>query len=620
MRRQIWLLGTLLAFLWVVPATADSRFIVRTGLSAQGLLQLCPVPGKCTILVLDGPLNQLLLLTTPSIVDQTVFLTTLRNTPGILSAEADQLVSMVGGLNRVTTVPAGLSDRTLITYFGASVWNGYANQPAARIVRVSGAHGLGFSGTGIVADIDTGVDPNHPALKSVLLPGFDFTRNQPGGSELADFSYPAPAPCSSCQPAIVNQSSAAILDQSSAAILDGKAQYAAFGHGTMVMGVIHLVAPKAQLMPLKAFGSDGTGFLSDILRAIYFAVQNGARVINMSFDFKTNSPELTAALDYASRLSVISAASSGNDGKQMPPNPPVYPAALSSTVMGIASTGDLDARSSFSNFGDAIVWAAAPGEAIITTYPFSTYSAGWGTSFSAPFVSGTASLLLDKRANSTQVEAAAAVAHALPIGPGMGKGRLDIVQALQALTAGGTPDFSVSAAPSAATIAAGQSANYTIRVAPSGAFHQTVTLGCSGAPAAATCTISPSSVTLDGTDSATVTVSVMTTARSVLPSAPGGRFTPPVFPLFTKICLAWLLVCVLVYKSNRASRHGIGLSAAITLLVAVLFACGAGCGGGSYGPYVPPSITGTPAGTSTITITGTSTAASHATTVNLIVN
>jgi len=44
-------------------------------------------------------------------------------------------------------------------------------------------------------------------------------------------------------------------------------------------------------------------------------------------------------------------------------------------------------RSSFSNYGDAVVWVAAP-ESIVTTYPFSTYAAGWGTSFSAPFVSG----------------------------------------------------------------------------------------------------------------------------------------------------------------------------------------------------------------------------------------
>ena len=72
---------------------------------------------------------------------------------------------------------------------GGTVWNGYANQPASQIVRVSDAQSqFGVTGGGIVADIDTGVDPTHPALQSVLLPGYDFTRNQPGGSELTDAS------------------------------------------------------------------------------------------------------------------------------------------------------------------------------------------------------------------------------------------------------------------------------------------------------------------------------------------------------------------------------------------------------------------------------------------------
>jgi subtilisin family serine protease len=225
---------------------------------------------------------------------------------------------MVGRQNSVPTrLPDGLLlDRSPVNYFNTNVWNSYANQPAAQIVRLAEAqYTFQVTGSGIVADIDTGVDPNHPALQPVLLPGYDFSRNQAGGSELTDFASPPPPPCPNCQPAIVNQSSAAILDQSSAAILDGNAQYAAFGHGTMVMGVIHLVAPKAQLMPLKAFRLDGTGFLSDILRGLYYAVQNGANVINMSFDTQTNSPEFSKALDYSNGQRVISAASAGNDGE-----------------------------------------------------------------------------------------------------------------------------------------------------------------------------------------------------------------------------------------------------------------------------------------------------------------
>src|SRR5207253_6832984 len=151
------------------------------------------------------------------------------------------------------------------------------------------------------------------------------------------FTSCPPPPCPNCSPAKVNQSTAAVLDQSTAAVLDGS-PYAAFGHGTMVMGIIHLVAPTAQLLPLNAFHVDGTAALSDILRASDAGVQNGANAINMSFDIKTSSTELQKALDYANQQGVMCAASAGNDGVQEI----VYPAALQSDVMGVASTSDQD--------------------------------------------------------------------------------------------------------------------------------------------------------------------------------------------------------------------------------------------------------------------------------------
>src|SRR6266481_1214061 len=429
----MWIAGALLALLWTTPALADNRFIVRSTLGSNALGQFCLLQNCTVVGALDGSLNQVFLLTTPTSVDPTTFLDLLLITPGIVDAELDQVISMVGGLNVVTIPPPGLTDNPPANYFGTKVWNGYANQPASTIVHVQDAQNtFDVVGKGIVADIDTGVDPGHPALTSALLPGYDFTRNQVGGSEMPDFASPAPPPCPNCQPAVVNQSSAAILDQSSAAILDGNFQYAAFGHGTMVMGVIHLVAPKAQLLPLKAFRSDGTGFLSDILRAIYYAVQNNASVINMSFDTATNSAELKNALDYANQLSVVCVASAGNDGTPAPPNF-VYPAALQIDVMGVASTSYLDTRSIFSNYGNPIVWVAAPGEAIITTYPFSTYAAGWGTSFSAPFVSGGVALIQSLRPDINESSAASALAHAQFVGPDMGNGRLDLVMALSAL-------------------------------------------------------------------------------------------------------------------------------------------------------------------------------------------
>src|SRR3989442_6312229 len=69
--------------------------------------------------------------------------------------------------------------------------------------------------------------------------------------------------------------------------------------GSMVAGIIHLVAPAAQIMPLKAFEADGTAHLFDILRAIYYAVDHGAKVINMSFSTEQRSAEMKRAINYA---------------------------------------------------------------------------------------------------------------------------------------------------------------------------------------------------------------------------------------------------------------------------------------------------------------------------------
>src|SRR6266851_6184516 len=275
MKRRARLAGVLVAMLWATPAKADTGIIIRTTGGLSALQVFCSLPlSPCTIIggPLDGTLSQVFLVTTP--LNPTTFISLLGQTvgglTGFLDAEVNQLLSLVDLSSLVPTPisPTLMSDRSSTPYPTGSTtqtaWNSYVNQPAASIVGVQNAQKtFNVTGSGIVADIDTGVDPNHPVLQPVLVPGdgYDFTRNQPGGSELNDLpptdfpTYPPPA-CSATSgpsPAQVNQSSAAILDQSSAAILDGNSQYKAFGHGTMVMGIIHLVAPTAQLMPLKAF-------------------------------------------------------------------------------------------------------------------------------------------------------------------------------------------------------------------------------------------------------------------------------------------------------------------------------------------------------------------------------
>ena len=412
-------------------ASPQPGVIVRTNLGLGGLKLTCLLNGCNVVGNLDGNVQQVFLVRSTRGLLPNLLAGVLQLVPGIIDAEPDQVLAVPPNptsQSASNNPPPGLWDTTPVNYYGATVTDGYVNQPAAQIIQISQAHSnFNLSGAGIVADIDTGVDPNHPAFQGVLLPGYDFTRNQPGGSEMNDVSMSAPPPCGSCPAAYVNQHTAAMLDQHTASMLDGTA-YEAFGHGTMVMGVIHLVAPTAQLLPLKAFSANGNGSLSNILAAIYYAVQNNANVINMSFDMTQGSTELTDAINYANKNHVICVASSGNDGA----NEMVYPAGLQN-VMGVASTNNQDQRSSFSNYGNQIVWVAAPGEGVITTYPFGLYAAGWGTSFSSPFVAGTADLILNMQPNDSQNQVASGIANAKFIGLNMGYGRLNVNWALTAL-------------------------------------------------------------------------------------------------------------------------------------------------------------------------------------------
>jgi subtilisin family serine protease len=421
--RVLW---AFLAFfgLWSSPAVADNRFIVRAPSGLLSLQQVCLALGCNISGGLDGSLDKLFLVTVPGFIDPNAFLQTLRGQPGVTHVELDALLKVMQAT--AAAPPSGLSDNTPVDYFGVTVIHGYVSQPAITIVRLPDTQTtFSVSGAGTVAVIDTGVDPTHPVLQSVLVQGYDFTRNIAGSaSELPDVNQSSNG--SGASPARVNQSSVAILDPASALNL-GQPQYQAFGHGTMVSGIVHLVAPTAHIMPLKAFKADGTGYLSDILRAIYFAVQNGARVINMSFSFSTYSHEAASAIKFATRHQVICVASAGNDGKEEI----VYPAALSD-VMGVASTTNNDTLSTFSNYGENLVWVAAPGEGIITTYPFGTFGAGWGTSFSAPFVSGAAALLLNVSTNFNESSAERSLAHAVWISPDLGNGRVDLYLALGA--------------------------------------------------------------------------------------------------------------------------------------------------------------------------------------------
>jgi subtilisin family serine protease len=420
-----FLLVTFMFFVFVQQAKADYQVIVRADAGLSVIQPVCALLLCKVVRGLDGTLGQVFLVSVPSLINPTTFLQSVQIQIGISNAELDIGIKLTQPFINDLSVPA-LVDTQPVSYFGATVWSGYANQPASQVIELPKARSsYNVLGSGTVGVIDTGIDANHPALRGVVVPGYDFTRNTGGiPSDLSDLTEPVSPTIDGQSTVRVNDSEAAVLDEPTATVLR---RYGAFGHGTVVSGVIHLVAPQARIMPLKAFRADGTGSLSDVIRAVYYGTQNGARILNMSFSTPTNSKELKRALDIATAHRVISVASAGNDGQPIL----VYPAALEN-VMGVASTNYFDQRSSFSNYGTPLVWVAAPGEAIVSPYPFGTYTASWGTSFSAPFVSGVASLLLSIMPDSNQSQAAAAISNARALGPDIGYGRLDVYKAIGA--------------------------------------------------------------------------------------------------------------------------------------------------------------------------------------------
>lgn len=154
------------------------------------------------------------------------------------------------------------------------------------------------------------------------------------------------------------------------------------------------------------------------------------------------------------------------------------------------------------------------------------------------------------------------------------------------------------------TVASGQVANYSVSVSPQSGFNQAVALACSGAPPQSTCMITPSSVTLDGSHAAPVTIAVVTAGSSAALNTPlGGSRTHLLLALAMLGGVFGFLAMPGTVKAQRKRRtQFLGRLFVFCLVSVVLMmpACGGGSGGGG--------TTGggeTPTGTYNVTVTGT---------------
>ena len=286
-KKQILVWLALAALLAVCPVSAavQDEYILRC--SPTAVTAVVSRHAMTLIRPLQDPAYGIYLVRGPAGAPLAQYLSEVSADPDVAAVEPNMAVVVPENppglqLNQSTApILNALANPMFARFFGTPVLSSYVNQPAAVLIRVANTQRFFATGAGIVAVIDTGVDPNHPALTGSLVPGYDFTRDLPGiPSEFADLSQSTASILDQSTASILdqntivvlNQSTASILDQSTASILDTTQVPQAFGHGTMVAGIIHLVAPTAQIMPLKAFRADVTSNLFDILSAIYYAV------------------------------------------------------------------------------------------------------------------------------------------------------------------------------------------------------------------------------------------------------------------------------------------------------------------------------------------------------------
>jgi subtilisin family serine protease len=239
----------------------------------------------------------------------------------------------------------------------------YAQQTAATLIHLTDAHQVATGRNVKVAIIDTGVDATHAAFAGHVVGGWDFVSNDADPSDTRDFT-----------------------DNDG----DGRVDEA-FGHGTHVAGIVRLVAPDAQLLVVRVLDADGRGDLVTVAAGVRWAVQHGAKVINLSLGSNGRLDALQDVLNEAELAGVTVIATAGNWGT----NKLVDFPGTSSHAMCVAAVDGAGVGAAFSSTGSEVE-LSAPGVAIRSAYPGDTYKQWSGTSMAAPFVTGTVALLAEK--------------------------------------------------------------------------------------------------------------------------------------------------------------------------------------------------------------------------------
>lgn len=329
--------------------------------------------------------------------DPAASLEDLKNDPDVEYVEPNytyEKFDVASGSNTAS----GYTRQTLLSYNWVSPSSGSYSQFSQATVnstQVTTAWSYSASltdnpGKVIVAVVDSGLDSTHPVFKTVANGGtgalWENTAEIKG------------------QPGVDDDGNGYVDDKNGWNFISNTPNYADDNnHGTHVSGIVvgaglnifasPLDESKILIMPLKFLGADGSGSTANAIKAINYAVNNGAQIINNSWGGSNYSQALADAMAYAydHQVLVVSAAgnyASNNDSISM------YPANYSvPSNLAVASTTG-NSLSSFSNFGVSTVAVGSPGEDILSTVPGGTFNYMSGTSMATPFVAGIAALSL----------------------------------------------------------------------------------------------------------------------------------------------------------------------------------------------------------------------------------
>jgi thermitase len=339
---------------------AADRVLVkfRPGLAARSVRPLLEAYGSATIASVPGV--ALRVVAVPKGVSVTAFLSALKRNPDVAVARPDPVTRLA-----VRPNDKYFADQYALSNSG-QVLDDLPEQPKGKAgADISAPEGWdqtkGDSGI-VIAVLDTGVELSHPDIKNkIVSPGKDFIN---GDNDASDDMW----------------------------------------HGTHVAGIaaaetnnelgIAGVAWNCDILPGKIIAASGEGDYGALILAIYWAVDQGAQVINLSLGGEARDDDLLAALRYAYEHNVVIAAAAGNEA-----GPVLYPAAYDQYCLAVAATDYNDARAAFSNMGPEID-VAAPGVDVLSLYPtwdtpagFAPYVYASGTSMATPHVAGLAALL-----------------------------------------------------------------------------------------------------------------------------------------------------------------------------------------------------------------------------------